>query len=172
MKQFRLFLIGALAFTSLFVTTSCEKQYVTKEYYVTEEHHTHNEYGAQMYTTNYLIKGTDWKVGYYDDGRKYLYAECDNADITDNVMRNGVVLAYFWFTYKAETNSSSWNLLPYVYPYLYENDEGKTVAVGENIRYEYENGTVTFIIEDLDGFQPDAMEINSEFKVVVLENAK
>ncbi len=170
MKQVRFFLMSSLAIASLFVSTSCEKQYVTKEYYVTEEHHTHNEYGAQMYTTEYLIKGSDWKVGYYDDGRKYLYVECNNADITDKVMKNGAVLAYFWFTYKED--ASSWNILPYVYPYLYENDKGETVAVGENIRYEYENGIVTFIIEDLDGFQPDAMEINSEFKVVVLENAQ
>lgn len=166
MKQIRTILISSIAIILATVTTSCEKQYITEEYIT----HEHNEYGSNVYTREYVIRGNEWQVGYYDDGRKYLYAICDNPDITENVMETGAVLGYFWFTYKAETNSSSWNLLPYVYPYLYTNDAGETVAVGENIRFEYETGTVTFVVEDLDNFQPDDMGDETTFKIVVIES--
>lgn len=162
MKQIRTISIGLIAFVLVAMTTSCEKQYITKEYY--------SEYGSKVYTREYTIKGDEWKVGTYDNGRKYLYAECGNKEITENVMKTGAVLAYLWFTYNIEDNASSWNMLPYVYPYQAQNSEGELVTVGENVRFEYETGKVIFIVEDLDGLEPEPMTDELLIKVVVLEN--
>ncbi|MBR4350190.1 MAG: hypothetical protein IKP99_05650 [Bacteroidales bacterium] len=168
MKRLRTIFIGSIAVITALMTTSCEKQYITEEY-VTEKHY--NEYyGSKVYTREYTIVKEDWKSAEYADGRKYLYAEFDNPDVTENVMETGAVLGYFWFTYDAKTNSSSWNLLPYVYPYLYENDQKETAVVGENIRLEYETGRVSFIVEDLDGILPDEMGDELYFKVVVIDS--
>ncbi|MCQ2960217.1 MAG: hypothetical protein MJ198_08530 [Bacteroidales bacterium] len=163
MKQIRNFIGCTIAATLLFVATGCENEYITKEYYT-------NVYGSQVSTNEYVINPRDWQEGQYDDGRKYLYVACENRDITDKIMQNGAVLAYMWFTYDVESNSSSWNLLPYVYPYSYTNDKGEVVYVGENFRFEYEKGSVVFIVEDLDGCVPDKMVAESIFKVVVIEN--
>lgn len=141
--------------------TSCEKKYVTEEYY--------NE-GTQIYTKEYTVTSEDWQEGTYDDGRKYLYAEFDNSDITNTVMEHGVVLAYYWFLYNEADNASSWNLLPYVYPYSYTTEENDTVYVGENFRFEYELGKIIFIVEDLDGVVPDSMTQETIFKVVTMKN--
>lgn len=84
-------------------------------------------------------------------------------------MNNGAVIGYYWLTYNPTENLSSWNLMPYVYPYIYENDNKEKVIVGENFRLEYETGTVTFVVEDLDGVQPDDMGDETIFKVVVVE---
>lgn len=168
MKRLRTIFIGSIAVITALMTISCEKQYITEEY-VTEKHY--NEYcGSKVYTREYTIVKEDWKSAEYADGRKYLYAEFDNPDVTENVMETGAVLGYFWFTYDAKTNSSSWNLLPYVYPYLYENDQKETAVVGENIRLEYETGRVSFIVEDLDGILPDEMGDELYFKVVVIDS--
>ena len=155
MKRLRTIFIGSIAVITALMTTSCEKQYITEEY-VTEKHY--NEYyGSKVYTREYIIVKEDWKSAEYADG-------------TENVMETGAVLGYFWFTYDAKTNSSSWNLLPYVYPYLYENDQKETAVVGENIRLEYETGRVSFIVEDLDGILPDEMGDELYFKVVVIDS--
>lgn len=164
MKQIRIILISSIAVITAFLTTSCEREYITKEY-ISEYYN-----GAKVYTREYAIQGKDWQVGHYDNGRTYLYAECDNPDITDNVMKNGAVLGYLWFTYDIEKNASSWNLMPYVYPYTFQNDESNSITIGENTRFEYEKGTVVFVVEDLDGFEPDAMTDELIFKVVVIEN--
>ncbi|MBP5584017.1 MAG: hypothetical protein J6X43_08715 [Bacteroidales bacterium] len=165
MKLLRTLLIGTITIGTSLLTTSCNKEYITEEY-ITKEY-----YGSKVYTCEYSIKRNDWQVGTYDDGRKYLYATCENPDITDNVMNNGAVLAYYWFTYNAETNSCSWNLLPYVFPYLYTDKEsGETRVVGENFRFEYEKGVITFVVEDLDSWQPDDMGDETIFKAVVIEN--
>ena len=81
MKQIRTILISSIAVITAFLTTSCEREYITKEY-ISEYYN-----GAKVYTREYAIQGKDWQVGHYDNGRTYLYAECDNPDITDNVMK-------------------------------------------------------------------------------------
>lgn len=165
MKQGKTIIIGFIAVLTAALMTSCEKQYITEEY-ITHEHY---EYGSKVYTREYNIKKEDWQVGDFEDGRVYLYAVCDNPDITENVMNNGAVIGYYWLTYNPTENLSSWNLMPYVYPYIYENDNKEKVIVGENFRLEYETGTVTFVVEDLDGVQPDDMGDETIFKVVVVE---
>ena len=164
MKQLRTILISSIAVITATLTTSCEKEYITEEY-ITKEY-----YGSKVYTREYVIKQKDWKEGTFDDGRIYLYAEFDNPDITENVMNNGAVLGYYWLTYNTEKNYSSWNLMPYVYPYITVNDKDEKVIVGENFRLEYETGLVTFVVEDLDGVKPDDMGEETIFKVVVIEN--
>ena len=164
MKQLRTILISSIAVITTMLTTSCEKEYITEEY-ITKEY-----YGSKVYTREYVIKQKDWKEGSFDDGRIYLFAECDNPDITENVMNNGAVLGYYWLTYNIEKNYSSWNLMPYVYPYITVNDKDEKVVVGENFRLEYETGLVTFVVEDLDGVKPDDMGEETIFKVVVIEN--
>lgn len=164
MKQIRTLLISSIAVITATLTTSCEKEYITEEY-ITKEY-----YGSQVHTREYVIKKADWQVGDFDDGRIYLYAECDNPDITENVMNNGAVLGYFWLTYNPKENFSSWNLMPYVYPYITVNDKDEQIIRGENFRIEYETGIVTFVVEDLNGVQPDEMGDETIFKVVVIEN--
>lgn len=159
--------IGTFALLALTMATSCEKQYVTKEY-ITEEYY--NVEGAKVYSYEYTIRPNEWQTGDNGTGRNYLYVECPNTDITENVMNNGAVLAYVWLIYNNNTGDASWNLMPYVYPYSYTNAESNTAWVGENIRYEYENERITFLIEDLDGVLPDEMTDDMIFKVVIVEN--
>jgi hypothetical protein len=152
------FLLLSMLVSLLALNTSCHKEYVTEEYYQ----------GAQVYTLEYTIQPNEWQLD--DNGeRPYLYVIVDNRDITDAVMKNGAVLGYMWNTYNQEENLSSWNTLPYVYPYVYQTDEGST-AVGENIRFEYEPGTVTFVIEDLDAVTPGPVLDPMTFKIVVVKN--
>ena len=47
----------------------------------------------------------------------------------------------------------AWNLLPYVYP-LEMNDNGNLTIIPETIRCEWEEGKITFVIQDLDGYAP------------------
>ena len=145
--------------------TSCTKEYVTKEEYITENHYD----GAQIFTQEYTIEPNEWVLDQYDDGRPYLYVEINNAKITDEVMNYGVVLGYIWYTYNIESNFSSWNTLPYVFPLYIEKYD---VTVPENIRFEYEKGKVTFVIEDLDSENPELPGGPLIFKVAVIKNIK
>ena len=161
MKRIHFLTLGFIATVSL-LATSCEREYITEEYYT--------EYGSKVYTREYAIRGDEWQEGYYGDGRKYLFAECEDPDITNNVVNKGAVLVYYWFMYDAETNSCSWNMLPYVYPFLYTNEAGDTLALGENFRFEYEKGLITFVVEDLNSDMPFPMGDETIFKVVAIEN--
>lgn len=145
--------------------TSCTKEYVTKEEYITENHYD----GAQIFTREYTINPDQWTLEHYDDGRPYFLATVDNPDITNQVMDHGVVLGYIWYTYNIEIEGSSWNALPYVFPLYLESENA---IVPENIRMEYENGLVYFVIEDLDRNVPELNGSPLIFKVAVIKNIK
>ena len=136
----------------------------TKEYYT---------YGAQVYTHQYTIIPAQWvrNQGPIPGADNYLYASFENADITPDVMENGTVQAYVYNTYDLQNNLGAWNTLPFVYPLevYVPNDNGGSdlIIVPENLRFEWEEGKVTFIIQDLDGYNPEAMISTISVKVCV-----
>ena len=140
--------------------TSCKKEYITEEYYTQ---------GSQIFTYEYTVKASDWQQGDYFGTRPYWYAIVDDDDITNQVMDNGAVLGYLWNVYDNNGNAS-WNTLPYVYSYVTSDDDGNDITVAENIRFEYENGIATFVIEDLDGVLPEAYPDDLTFKIVVVKD--
>ena len=86
-------------------------------------------------------------------------------------MNNGTVQAFVYNVYDQQNNLGAWNTLPFVYPLevYVPNEQGGTnlVIVPENLRFEWEQGKVTFIIQDLDGFDPENMISTITVKVSV-----
>ncbi|MBQ6015145.1 MAG: hypothetical protein IJL22_02450 [Bacteroidales bacterium] len=163
MKIMKLF-IPAIALAALLC--GCTKEYITNEYYQ----------GAKVYARDYTIKPSDWKTLYADGDKiaredNYFFAEFDNPDITQNAVDNGTVQAFIYTIYDVTNNLGSWNPLPYVYPLLIEEKENGTVVnsyiVGENTRFDYNVGKVTFIIQDLDGINPVDIANDMSIKVCV-----
>jgi len=157
MKLFKLFL-PMLAVAAL--ASGC-----TKEYYTI---------GAEVYTHQYSITPAQWtrnQGANLPGADNYLYASFENADITPDVMETGTVQAYVYNTYDAQHNLGAWNTLPFVYPlevYVPDGDGGQEmVIVPENLRFEWEQGKVTFIIQDLDGYDPENMVSTISVKVCV-----
>ncbi len=145
----------------LILATSCTKD----TYY----------FGSQVITHTYTVKPTEWMLnstGNLADG--YLFSTWENADITPDVFANGTVQAYVYNVYDVRNQLGAWNTLPYVYPLALDDVDGNgdpiVVVVPENIRFEWEQGKVTFIIQDLDGYDPTAMTGNITFKVCVTRN--
>lgn len=105
----------------------------------------------------YTVYPNQWVT---EPGINYYYATFENVDITPDVELDGMVVAYVY-------DDGRWNQLPYVYPY-YSNAEDKTWA--ENIRFDWTTNEVTFIVQDLDGGMPEAINNSSvmTFKVCVL----
>ena len=94
--------------------------------------------------------------------------------IDDEVFKNGTVQAYVWNVYDVSQNLGAWNLLPFVYPlevYL-PNDQGgqDLVMVPENMRFEWEKGAVTLIVQDLDGYRPVEIAETLSFRISVIKN--
>lgn len=156
--------IPAIALAALLC--GCTKEYITNEYYQ----------GAKVYARDYTIKPSDWKTLYADGDKiaredNYFFAEFDNPDITQNAVDNGTVQAFIYTIYDVTNNLGSWNPLPYVYPLLIEEKENGTVVnsyiVGENTRFDYNVGKVTFIIQDLDGINPVDIANDMSIKVCV-----
>ena len=164
MKYLKLF-IPAIAILSLL--QGCTKEYVTKQY-ITQEYN-----GAQVLARDFTIKPSDWlrNEGENNPGYdNYLYAEFDNPDITQDVVDNGTVQAFIYTIYNVSQNLGSWNPLPYIYPLEIKTvtgDEEEIVIVPENTRFEYNTGVVTFIIQDLDGFDPEDITNSMTIKVCV-----
>ena len=155
MKLLKLF-IPALAILAL--AQGCTKEYIT------------NYNGAQVYARDFTVKPADWKrnEGANNPGfENYLYAEFENADITQNVVDNGTVQAYIYVLYNVAQNLGSWNPLPYVYPLEIKASDGSITIAPENTRFEYNTGTVTFIVQDLDGFDPEDITNEMSIKVCV-----
>ena len=154
-----LFLIPILA--TLALSQGC----TTKEYYQ----------GSQVYTRMYNVKPADWgrNQGENEQGAlNYLYATVSNPDITNAVIEGGTVQAYVYIIYNVSENLGSWNPLPVVVPIeITKKDESGTVisydVVAENTRFEFEPGSVTFVIQDLDGFDPEDIVNAMTFKVCV-----
>ena len=154
-----------LALVAALLATACKKEYITEEYY---------NYYSEVNTKNYDIKANQWNFA-EDGNRQYLYVTVDEPDITEKVLEKGAVLGYVSWQYNTDNGQqSSWNLMPYVYPFSYntetESGEASVGYVGENFRMEYELGTITFVIEDLDGIKPEDMVDPISFKVVIIAN--
>ena len=107
-------------------------------------------YGSQIETYQFNVNPGDWSRNQGQNlpgANNYLYCE-----------------------------KAAWNTLPFVYPLeIYvTNDEGNTemIVVPENLRFEWELGKVTIIIQDLDGYDPESMELAGpiSFKVCVTRN--
>lgn len=150
-----------LFLAALALFNSCADEYVTEENLTIEQYT-----GSQVRVYDYDVVPNDWKVEHSADGRNYLYAEFDNQDITQNVVDNGVVIGSVLYTYNLEENLKSWNNMPYVFPFFTKD----TAIVAENIRFEYEVGKVTFVIEDADAVTPEDMVEPISFKVSVITN--
>lgn len=151
----------------LMLATGCTKEYITENTY----------YGAQIKTYRFNIVPADWKraEGVENPGsNNYLYCVKEIPAINQDVFDNGTVQAYTWNVYDVQNNIGSWNLLPFVYPLeVYVQDEQgnvEKVIVPENLRFEYELGRVTFVIQDLDGFDPEDMISTISVKVNVTSN--
>lgn len=151
MKLIKLF-IPMVVLTVL--ATGCKKEYIT--------------YGTEVYTHEYEVTPAQWtrSQGSLPGGNNYLYASFNDADIDASVMQNGTVNAYVYNVYDVANNLGAWNTLPFIFP-LEVTDNGNLVIVPENIRFEWELGKVTFIIQDLDGYDPEDMIQTIHFKVSV-----
>ena len=158
MKLLKLF-IPALAILAL--AQGCTKEYIT------------NYNGAQVYARDYTIKPNDWLRNQGTNelsSDNYFYADFENKDITQNVVDNGTVQAFIYAIYDVNNNLGSWNPLPFVYPLEIKTTEDgneKIEIVAENTRFEYNVGKVTFIIQDLDGIDPEAITNSMSIKVCV-----
>lgn len=161
MKLFRLFL-PMLALMML--ATGCTKEYIMN--------------GAQIQTVQFNITPSEWmrNEGDLPGTNNYLYCTKDIDFITEDVFNFGTVQAYAWNVYDAQHNLGAWNTLPFVYPLevYVTNDDNTTslVIVPENLRFEWELGKVTFIIQDLDGYDPEDMVSTISIKVNVTSNMK
>ncbi|MBQ6956741.1 MAG: hypothetical protein IJP80_09030 [Bacteroidales bacterium] len=164
MKHLKLFTLLAIAATAL---TGCTKEYITEEYITN---------ATQVFTHEYTIVPNDWhrNQGNEPGMDNYIYATFENSDITDEVDLSGSVTADAWLIYNNGDNLSSWHPLPYVYPIEINvtNDDGTTgiAIVPETLRMEWEIGTVTFIIQDLDGYDPEDMSGTITVRVNVIKN--
>lgn len=149
-----------LAVTAL--ASGCTKEYLTVVN------------GVDVYTHEYTITPSQWTRNEGNNlpgAYNYLYASFENADITPAVMSNGTVQAYVYNVYDSQNNLGAWNTLPFVYPLevYVPLEEGGTelIIVPENLRFEWEEGKVTFIIHDLDGYDPEDMISTIHIKVCV-----
>lgn len=147
----------------MMLATGCTKEY----------------YGSQIQTYQFNVNPADWVRNQGPNlpgANNYLYCEKSIPAITQEVMQNGTVQMYCWNVYDSQNNLGAWNTLPFVYPlevYL-TNDDGSTsmIVVPENLRFEWELGKVTIVIQDLDGYDPESMELAGpiSFKVCVTRN--
>ena len=134
-------------------------------------------YGSQIDTYQFNITPSEWMRNEGPNlpgADNYLYCEKKIPAIDNEVFERGTVQAYCWNVYDQQHNYGSWNTLPFVYPLeiLIENDEGELerIIVAENLRFEWEKGKVTFVIQDLDGFDAEDMVSTISFKVCVTRN--
>lgn len=149
----------------LMLATGCRKE-VVEQYY-----------GSQVETIQFNITPSEWTRNEGENlpgSENYLYCTKDVNAINNNVFANGTVQAYAWNVYDAQHNLGAWNTLPFVYPLeVYVTAEDGTVnrvIVPENLRFEWELGKVTFIIQDLDGYDPEDMISTISIKVCVTKN--
>ncbi|MBR3985628.1 MAG: hypothetical protein IKK04_00605 [Bacteroidales bacterium] len=138
-----------------------------------------NYYGAQIETYRFNINPAEWirvEGNNLPGANNYLYCTKEIPAINSEVFNYGNVQAYVWNVYDGQNNLGAWNTLPFVYPLevYYNNDDGtqSMEVVPENLRFEWELGKVTFIIQDLDGYDPLALGDGQtlSFKVSISHN--
>jgi hypothetical protein len=151
--------------TLVLLASGCTKEYVYN--------------GSQVQTIRFNITPSEWRLneGQYKPGaNNYLYCTKDIPAINSEVFNYGNVQAYVWNVYDGQNNLGAWNTLPFVYPLeVYVNNDDGTqsmVIIPENLRFEWELGKVTFIIQDLDGYDPLALGDGQtlSFKVSISHN--
>lgn len=81
---------------------------------------------------------------------QYKYYVLEWNAITTDVLNYGNVTVYF---YDGENQAP----LPYIVPITYNTATGP-VVVPENIRFDLQPGSITFIMQDLDGGLPESLE--------------
>lgn len=101
---------------------------------------------VHMTTHEYTVTASHWERT-ADDVSDHYVATFANRDITEEVVLTGAVNAYV-------LDKGCWNPLPYIRPY-YSADYD--VVIGESIRFRYEEGRVTFVLEDLDANLPEGI---------------
>jgi hypothetical protein len=160
MKMKRMFLPMMALFMML---SGCTKEYITL--------------GSQIETYRFNITPSQWKVVEGENlpgSNNYLYCTVDVPAITNEVFDYGTVEAYVWNIYDVSQNLGAWNTLPFVYPLeVYITDEQGNTHLEiepENLRFEWEKGAVTFIIQELDGYDPMRLNQTLSFKVCVSRN--
>ena len=144
----------------------------TKEYYSTT---VENYNGAQVKTRQYTVNPIQWNRNQGPNlpgADNYLYASVENPDITDSVMAFGTVQAFVYSVYDMQNQLGAWNTLPFIFPlelnvYDQHGIFDHTEIIPENIRFEWEKGMVTFIIQDLNGIDPANIASPYTFKVCV-----
>lgn len=131
--------------------------------------------GVNVHSDDYQIVPADWQrnTGDLEPGAfNYLYVTKVNKWITADVLNNGSVHADVYVIYDTAKNLGAWTPLPYVYPLeITETDsEGHstTVIAPETLRMEWEEGSVTFVLQDLDGFDPLDMTSVMTIRVTVI----
>jgi hypothetical protein len=116
------------------------------------------EIGTDIIVTYPTVESRQWVKE--DTGVGYQYVcTLRNKYITNDVMDNGAVIAYFI----DETGSD--HPLPYSFTVL---DADTHTLVPQNITFEANTGTITFVVEWENGVAYDISE-NYDFKVCVMK---
>ena len=93
------------------------------------------------------VRGSDWITN--DPTVDYAYYTVDWDVLTDHVVYDGNVNVYVY-------DNGRQNPLPYVYPLGFmEYSDSVTDFLVENLRFDFEVGRVTLIMEDMDGQVPN-----------------
>ncbi len=92
-----------------------------------------------------------------DPNTSYIYASFKMPEITNTIIQNGIVVAYY-------IDGQYDNMLPYLLPYL---DQNTNLLYYENLRFDMRAGEITFIIEDSDFNRPNPPS-HMKFKVSIV----
>ncbi|MBR1850078.1 MAG: hypothetical protein IJ789_01765 [Bacteroidales bacterium] len=138
-------ILPILALMVLAVTTSCERD------------------ESRTFSTNVVIKANNWVTS---DQVNYYFATVRWNALSEEVVYNGQVHAYIY-------EDGRQNPLPYIIPVTYTHTTtdtagvttSETITVPENLRFDYEPGQITFIIDDLDGKAPEDMVNISDYTI-------
>ena len=144
MKKARILFPLLLAVLTGFFATSCTPDYIIE--------------GSHTRVMQATVEHGKWQVYQDVSGKEYLYKSFDWDALTPEMVQYGTVTAYVY----EGTNQCP---LPHVIPIRY-NVNGNIDVVAENIRFDYGVGTITFIMEDLDGFLPEDVVDDLVFRVV------
>ena len=136
MKKILLSLLVAAAMG--LTATSC-----TKEVYIESS-------GTRV--AEVTVKYDDWEQD--DPNVNYVYCTVDWDVLSEHVIYDGNVNVYVY-------EDGRQNPLPYVYPIPVDYDDGTTGVVGENLRFDMEEGRITLIMQDLDGYKPQISRSNT-----------
>lgn len=122
---------------------------------------------ARVITSYYEVSPNQWEYATTLNADRtytidYAYSAWENIDIDEEVIMNGVVMAYYI------DNNGRDNILPYT---LYFTD-GNGTPYQERIEYDIEQGRITFKIKDTDFNTAESMANvgTMKFKVSVIRN--